>query len=217
LPPLPPLPGQVGVQKLQLPPLPGAQAPFPSLPGFAQQKENRYEPGKQLVPGQAPPVPQMTFSGRRYAKSARGPSAKKNWYSTDKDDEGPRGLSWDEARIDFVPVGKTVRGVVEEMRPYGAFVGFVLNTRRSIIVGEDAKVRGFCPIRELGPQNERPSVGDQLAVRIMGVDRERHRITVSVTLAEPQWHRPIEPQVPKTLLAREPSDRWAQALIEKAF
>lgn len=128
-------------------------------------------------------------------------------------DGGPWGLRWEEARIDFVPVGKTVRGVVEEIRPYGAFVGFVLNTTLSVLVGEDSKIRGFCPMEELGLPDERPSVGDQLAVRIMGTDRERRRISVSVKMAEPQWHSPREPQVPKTVLRREPSDREAQALM----
>jgi len=130
-------------------------------------------------------------------------------------DGGPWGLRWEEARIDFVPIGKTVRAVVEEMRPYGAFVGFVLNTTMSVMIGEDSKVRGFCPIEELGPSDARPSVGDQLAVRIMGTDVERRRITTSVKLAEPQWHSPLQPVVPKTLLMREPSDRQAQALVER--
>jgi len=112
-----------------------------------------------------------------------------------------------------VPVGKTVRGVVEEMRPYGAFVGLVLNTTLDVLVGEDSKVRGFCPIDELGPPDARPSVGDQLAVRIMGVDRERRRITISVKMAEPQWHSPRESLAPRTVLRREPSDREAHALM----
>jgi len=126
---------------------------------------------------------------------------------------GPRPLSWEEARVSMVPVGSTVRGVVEEVRPYGAFIGLVVsnNITASQCRGEDSRLRGFCEAAELGPAEAVPYVGEQVAVKILEVDRGSQRIRVSALQAEPQW--PEASYVPRTISSK-PSDAEAEELMQ---
>lgn len=135
-------------------------------------------------------------------------------YMTTPGDGGPRALRWEEARVAFVPVGSTVRGVVEEVRPYGAFIGLVLSTssRPRQATGEDSRVRGFCEAAEMGSAQAGPAVGEQVAVRIMSVDRSSQRIHVSIMQAEPQW--PFRTVLTPRTADSRPSDEEAAALVD---
>jgi len=102
-------------------------------------------------------------------------------------------LRWEEARVSFVPIGATVRGVVEEIRPYGAFISLIVaGSGGATILGEDSRIRGFCEDAEFGPEETRPSIGEQIAVKLLTVDHRTQRIFVSAMQAEPRWSPPRE-------------------------
>jgi len=220
LPPLPPLqvpprgPASevpqspaVETRRVTTPPVP---PPMDFLPAPALQ------PLPELQLGQQPPRlddGNRPFSpGRRMREEVTSDATS---YSTATfEDGGPRALTWEEARVAFVPVGTTVRGVVEEVRPYGAFIGFILSPGKQNGEGDgvDSHVRGFCEAAELGPPEVHPEVGEQVAVRIMSVDRSSQRISVSVEQADPRWPSRLLPNL-RTAHSR-PSDREAEALVD---
>merc|ERR1712032_1447003 len=128
--------------------------------------------------------------------------------------EGPRLLRWEEARIGFVPVLETVLAVIEEFRPYGAFVGLVMKGDTSGFSGEDSLLRGFCPTSEFG-HIHRLGVGDKVAVKILEVERTRQRIYVSAAKAEPPWPDPnVDPSLTLPMRGR---DRDAVALFNQGW
>lgn len=224
LPPLPPLPGSLGRGP------PGEAAwEEPRSAGKPPRRPLPFPPPASvpasrvavLEPGQRPPAwpAALPLLGRGEGRAAgvagvegevRVPSAFR--YALRAGDGGPRALRWEEARLGFVPTGVTLRGVVEEVRPYGAFIGLTVNsTYMHMKGGEDSRIRGFCETAELGPASRPPLVGEQLAVKVIQRDNKRQRIYVSALQAEPPWsNRPPEP--PKTAEGR-PSDRLAAGLL----
>lgn len=199
LPPLPPispsLPSRRSVQQPDIThesPGPGvegswdfpydvASEPTAALPTSAAAQD------LPLYPGQSPPTPYISAllgpSARLREDMAQRGSRQSEWYSQGKKD-GPRALRWEEARIEFVPLGATVRGVVEEVRPYGAFIGFVASAASRGSKCEDSRVRGFCEASELGPlRHVDAPPGLQVAIRILKVDHASQRIFVSVLQA----------------------------------
>eukprot|EP00435_Cladocopium_sp_Y103_P065565 s203_g27.t1 len=110
----------------------------------------------------------------------------REFYMLQPEDDGPRPLSWEEARIDFLPVGETVRGVVEEIRPYGSFIGLVVCGMAVGRFGEDSQIRGFCEELQLTDGWVSPQVGQQVAVKILSID-EMKRVHLSISQATPPW------------------------------
>lgn len=141
------------------------------------------------------------------------------WYSVE-DDLAPRPLLWEEARLDALPIGATVRAVVECLKPYGAFLGFICAGRaqdkrgkRIQGRGEDSFLRGFCATRDLGPfikaagGDVKAVVGCQVAVKILGADpRYPQRILVSAERAEPKAYLIPAKLAPSQLNARARED-----------
>merc|ERR1712060_601267 len=75
-----------------------------------------------------PPPPKGPFAELRLETQRRA-IERKAWYHFTLEDGGPRVLNWEEARMREMPVGETLRGVVEELRDYGAFVGLIADSK----------------------------------------------------------------------------------------
>merc|ERR550525_1546563 len=95
--------------------------PLPQLKGLGQR-----DPLQQSFLPPAFPPPQ-TAGATSLERERKGPAGLLSQYALRANDDGPRALRWEEARVGFVPLGCTLRGVVEEVRPYGAFIGLVVN------------------------------------------------------------------------------------------
>eukprot|EP00445_Apocalathium_hangoei_P013940 CAMPEP_0203876176 /NCGR_PEP_ID=MMETSP0359-20131031/21202_1 /ASSEMBLY_ACC=CAM_ASM_000338 /TAXON_ID=268821 /ORGANISM="Scrippsiella Hangoei, Strain SHTV-5" /LENGTH=410 /DNA_ID=CAMNT_0050795011 /DNA_START=104 /DNA_END=1332 /DNA_ORIENTATION=+ len=190
LPPLPTMPSVAGT-KAALPPLPplphrpSGETPYLwPLPGFNQLRDDR----RTLQRGQAPPTPAYML------KALVGPAAllRRDAMEDVSVHEAlyaraagqhlttARPLNWEEARMEFVPTGQVILGVVEEIRPYGAFVGLVAKNRDSKTIGEDSRLRGFCQSGDFGPAAGSLEVGMQVGVKIQSLDHRSQRIFVSV-------------------------------------
>ncbi|CAE7466386.1 unnamed protein product, partial [Symbiodinium sp. CCMP2456] len=117
-----------------------------------------------------------------------------------KDREGePRPLTWEEALVDFLPIGATVRGVIQELRPYGSFIGLIVNGMAMGKFGEDSRIRGFCEDLQSSSDPAQLQVGEHVAVKILDVDMVTKRVFVSTREADPPWPPPRE-RVLHTLL-----------------
>ncbi|CAK0845336.1 unnamed protein product [Prorocentrum cordatum] len=182
LPPLPPVGEQAGLARRTSPAgMPSPLRPRRPLQPLQNDKETLFPGQTPLPPQYTPPVMNQAYMTSNAALRQMGIQKTKQrslWYSVPR---GTRMLSMEESRIKYVPVLETVQGVVEEIRPYGAFVGLVgVGCEGG---GEDSHIRGFCPEAEFGQLHEM-GVGDQVAVKIMSIDTERQRIHVSAAKAE---------------------------------
>jgi len=132
------------------------------------------------------------MNGPSPEEQQRKRSFRKQWSEEDRKSEESRtkyevrellelpSLKWEETRFDLVPVNKTVRAVIEEVRQYGTFVGFVLEG------GQDSLLRGFC--NETTDQEKMSDLRNkQLAVKILEVNERTQRIHVSIEQADPRW------------------------------
>eukprot|EP00913_Durusdinium_trenchii_P006708 g6305.t1 len=156
-----------------------------------------------------PPLPDLPPLPKRTSAKAKASEAEENhgeFYMLQRKDEGkdeePRPLAWEEARIDFLPLGETVRGVVEEIRPYGSFIGLVMcgmeehggpSLQRPLRFGEDSGIRCFCEELQVSNDRAQLQVGEQVAVKILQVDQQTKRVFGSIRQAEPPWPPPREP------------------------
>lgn len=162
---------------------------------FAQQRPNvrrvKTRPARELGP-----------SYRYHIKAVDERERREAWY--DVEDQGlgsPRALTWQEARMDALPYNDTVRAIVESVRPYGIFVGFVTNSayvakdgqldRFQRLRGEDSMVRAFIPTEEL-VEDQALTLGSRVAVKILHHAASTGRVFASAARAEPQpWsYRP---------------------------
>jgi small subunit ribosomal protein S1 len=85
---------------------------------------------------------------------------------------------WSEVEANF-PVGKWVRGTVTRLQPFGAFI--------ELTPGVDglAHVSELAVDRRIGHPQEVLRVGEQVQVKVLGVDAEKRRIGLSLKLEEP--------------------------------
>ena len=173
--------------------------PLPPLPPLPSRETSTYvengnedieEMGARVAPKQpreeVVPVRLLGPTATAFVQDASRREKPREFYMLQPKDDGPRPLSWEEARIDFLPVGETVRGVVEEIRPYGSFIGLVVNGMATGRFGEDSQIRGFCEELQLTEGWMSPGVGEQVAVKILYVD-EMKRVHLSISEASPQW------------------------------
>eukprot|EP00931_Biecheleriopsis_adriatica_P028578 TRINITY_DN17038_c0_g1_i2.p1 TRINITY_DN17038_c0_g1~~TRINITY_DN17038_c0_g1_i2.p1 ORF type:complete len:440 (-),score=98.82 TRINITY_DN17038_c0_g1_i2:25-1317(-) len=208
LPPLPPLPGTApdaasDASLPPLPPLPGTApdaasgAPLPPLPPLSGEVEAE---SQQLQPQSRPrqsgmrrpslfqQVMKPGMTARAWLEDASRRDKPRDWWALPpQHDGGPRVLSWEEVCLDFLPLGATVRGVVVELRPYGAFIGLVFVGMDDALYGEDSLIRGFCPRQELIDVYGEIEEGNQIAVKLLSLDPHTRRLTVSAAQAEPPW------------------------------
>lgn len=142
---------------------------------------------KDVEPQQeAVPVKLLGPTAKAFVQDSSRREKSREFYMLQPEDDGPRPLSWEEARIDFLPVGETVRGVVEEIRPYGSFIGLVVCGMAVGRFGEDSQIRGFCEELQLTDGWVSPQVGQQVAVKILSID-EMKRVHLSISQATPPW------------------------------
>lgn len=135
---------------------------------------------------EAVPVKLLGPTAKAFVQDSSRREKSREFYMLQPEDDGPRPLSWEEARIDFLPVGETVRGVVEEIRPYGSFIGLVVCGMAVGRFGEDSQIRGFCEELQLTDGWVSPQVGQQVAVKILSID-EMKRVHLSISQATPPW------------------------------
>ena len=78
-----------------------------------------------------------------------------------------------------LPVGTDIDATVTRVMPYGAFVRIEDGVEGLIHVSELAS-------RRVSDPNEVVHVGDRLPVKVVSIDRERRRLSLSSRLAETQ-------------------------------
>jgi len=82
-----------------------------------------------------------------------------------------------EGLVSALQIGQTVEATITRVMPYGAFARIKEGVEGLIHVSELAAQRVADP-------NEFAHVGDRLPVKIVGIDRERRRLSLSARLAE---------------------------------
>jgi ribosomal protein S1 len=82
-----------------------------------------------------------------------------------------------EQRVNALEPGQTVEATVTRVMPYGAFARLAAGVEGLIHVSE-------LGVRRVADPNEAVHVGDILPVRIVAIDRERRRLSLSARLAE---------------------------------
>ncbi|CAE7813086.1 unnamed protein product [Symbiodinium sp. CCMP2592] len=170
---------------------------MPDLPSFEHEVEPQAvarlpeeqefaspPPPPKVPPMPPPPLPTqlgpLSWKGEFFALPA-------------EDREGePRPLTWEEALVDFLPIGATVRGVIQELRPYGSFIGLIVNGMAMGKFGEDSRIRGFCEDLRSSSDPAQLQVGEHVAVKIVDVDMLTKRVFVSTREADPPWPAPRE-------------------------
>jgi len=111
--------------------------------------------------------------------------------------DSARPLRWEEASLSLLPLGEVISAVVEEIRPYGVFVGLKVDRvlegpRRDVplVQSEDSLIRGFCSQEEYGliPVDNFEK-GTQVAVKLLRVD-ENQRLHVALDLKKTALQEP---------------------------
>ncbi|CAK9001727.1 unnamed protein product [Durusdinium trenchii] len=209
VPPLPPLPS-FAIRDDSEEQQPSAAEELPELPPLNLQSDEELELDneEQKNRKEAERREKLRFLGPTARAWALDPArpVPREFYMLQRKDEGkdeePRPLAWEEARIDFLPLGETVRGVVEEIRPYGSFIGLVMcgmeehggpSLQRPLRFGEDSGIRCFCEELQVSNDRAQLQVGEQVAVKILQVDQQTKRVFGSIRQAEPPWPPPREP------------------------
>ncbi|CAE7472346.1 unnamed protein product [Symbiodinium natans] len=204
MPPLPPLP-----------PLPTSSdmPAVPAMPFLAETEEDDAEeeqseedswpppPPEPVVPAvpnfqqySPPPQREREFVQTGFSRPWRRPEdagrdTPQDFFVLPQDErEGePRALTWEEALVDFLPIGATVRGVIQELRPYGSFISLIVSGMAVGRFGEDSRIRGFCEDLQSSSNPADPQVGEHVAVKIIDVDMSTKRVFLSTSQAEPPW------------------------------
>ena len=65
---------------------------------------------------QGTPLKLLGRRARAFVQDKSRRDRAREFYMLQPSDDGPRALTWEEARLEFLPLGATVRGVVEETR-----------------------------------------------------------------------------------------------------
>jgi general stress protein 13 len=85
-------------------------------------------------------------------------------------------------------VGSVVKGKVNGIQPYGAFVALDENTQGLVHISE--VTHGF--VKDI---NDHLKIGDEVTVKILSIDEEKGKISLSIRSAQEAPARPVKKPV----------------------